>query len=98
MLGFSGRYNSFMENIDGTFENGINVPFVGNTPVLPGIKEYRAENDDGDVVFDARIGYQVNEIFVVNFMVNNVFNREYMTRPGDIQAPRQFILRIQAKF
>jgi iron complex outermembrane receptor protein len=98
MLGFSGRYNSFMENIDGTFENGINIPFVGNTPVLPGIKEYRAENDEGDLVFDARIGYQVNEIFMVNFIVNNVFNREYMTRPGDIQAPRQFVLRIQAKF
>lgn len=98
MLGFSGRYNSFMENIDGTFENGINVPFVGNTAVLPGIKEYRAENDDGDIVFDARIGYQVNEIFMINFIVNNIFNREYMTRPGDIQAPRQFMLRIQAKF
>lgn len=98
MLGFSGRYNSFMENIDGTFENGINIPFAGNTPVLPGIKEYREEHDDGDIVFDARVGYQVNDIFMINFIVNNVFNREYMTRPGDIQAPRQFILRIQAKF
>ncbi|PHR49936.1 MAG: hypothetical protein COA32_02040 [Fluviicola sp.] len=98
MLGFSGRYNSFMENIDGTFENGINIPFAGNTPVLPGIKEYREEHDDGDIVFDARVGYQINNIFMINFIVNNVFNREYMTRPGDIQAPRQFILRIQAKF
>lgn len=98
MLGFTGRYNSFMQNIDGTFENGINVPFVGNTPILPGIKEYREENNNGDIVFDARVGYQVNNIFMINFIVNNVFNREYMTRPGDIQAPRQFILRIQAKF
>ncbi|MEX1191113.1 MAG: TonB-dependent receptor [Brumimicrobium sp.] len=98
MLGFTGRYNSFMENIDGTFENGINIPFAGNTQVLPGIKEYREENDDGDIVFDARIGYEVNKIFMINFIVNNVFNREYMTRPGDIQAPRQFLVRIQARF
>lgn len=98
MLGFTGRYNSFMENIDANFESGINVPLVGNTQVLPGLAEYREKNDNGDVVFDARIGYQINETFLLNFVVNNVFNEEYMTRPGDIRAPRQFLLRFQAKF
>lgn len=98
MLGFTGRYNSFMENIDANFESGINIPFVGNTQVLPGLQQYRAENDDGDIVFDARIGYQINETFLLNFVVNNVFNEEYMTRPGDIRAPRQFLIRFQAKF
>tara|TARA_B100000508_G_scaffold141096_1_gene146825 strand:+ start:45165 stop:47534 length:2370 start_codon:yes stop_codon:yes gene_type:complete len=98
MLGFTGRYNSFMENIDANFETGINVPLVGNTQVLPGLEEYRERNNDGDIVFDARIGYQINETFLLNFVVNNVFNEEYMTRPGDIRAPRQFLIRFQAKF
>lgn len=98
MLGFTGRYNSFMENIDANFESGINIPLVGNTQVLPGLADYRDRNDDGDIVFDARIGYQINETFLLNFVVNNVFNEEYMTRPGDIRPPRQFLLRFQAKF
>lgn len=98
MLGFTGRYNSFMENIDANFESGINVPLVGNTQVLPGLAEYRDRNNDGDIVFDARIGYQINETFLLNFVVNNMFNEEYMTRPGDIRAPRQFVIRFQAKF
>ncbi|MDX1650977.1 MAG: TonB-dependent receptor [Brumimicrobium sp.] len=98
MIGFSARYNSFMENIDGTFENGVNVPFSGNTQILPGLKEYREKNNTGDLVFDSRLGYRINENFMINGIINNVFNREYMTRPGDIQAPRQFILQIQIKF
>lgn len=96
MLGFSGRYNSFMENIDATFESGINV--VGNTTeILPGLKSYRKNNDNGALIFDARIGYNINEHFLINFVVNNLLNREYMTRPGDIRAPRQFLIRLQAQ-
>jgi hypothetical protein len=33
----------------------------------------------------------------LGFVVNNFLNTEYMGRPGDIQAPRNFILQIQAK-
>lgn len=97
MLGFDARYNSFMANIDNSFENGVNVVF-DNIQILPGLKEYRKNHNKGDLVFDARIGYQFNENLQLNFIVNNLFNREYMTRPGDIQAPRQFVIRLQAKF
>ena len=97
MFGFSARYNSFMENIDASFETGINV-LGNNVPVLVGLEDYRERNAGGDLIFDTRIGYQLNEQFLINFVVNNVFNEEYMTRPGDIRAPRQFLLRFQAKF
>ena len=96
-LGFTVRYNSFMENIDGTFENGANT-IIGNTQVLPGLKEYRERNNKGSIVFDARIAYKIHTNFKLSFIINNMFNREYMTRPGDIQAPRQFIIRLQAHF
>jgi len=102
LLGFSARYNSFMRNIDGIFENGITIlagtPLEQTTQILPGLKEYRARNNNGDIVFDARVGYKFNEHIMAHFVVNNLFNREYMTRPGDIQAPRQFMIRLQAKF
>jgi outer membrane receptor protein involved in Fe transport len=92
-LGFSGRYNSNMENIDKIFEESI----VG-TYILPGLKEYRKNDNKGALVFDARLGYTFKEHYRVGFIVNNVFNREYSTRPGDIQAPRNFIFQLQVKF
>lgn len=94
--GFSGRYNSFMTNIDAVFE-GANI-FGNEIEILPGLKEYRERNNKGDLVFDARVGYHFTDNILAHFIVNNVFNREYMTRPGDIQAPRLFMLRLQAKF
>jgi outer membrane receptor protein involved in Fe transport len=50
------------------------------------------------VVFDARIAYKINENFRVSFIVNNVLNAEYSSRPGDIQPPRNFIAQLQMKF
>ncbi len=100
-FGFSSRYNSFMRNIDATFESGITLfpgsPLEQTTEILPGLKEYRQRNNNGDVVFDARVGYKINDKILTHFVVNNLFNREYMTRPGDIQAPRQFLVRVQMK-
>jgi iron complex outermembrane receptor protein len=94
-LGFSVRYNSFMKNIDKIFEEEV-LPASG-IYILPGLKKYRQENNGGNLVFDARIGYEINENYRLGFVVNNFLNTEYMGRPGDIQAPRNFILQIQAK-
>ncbi len=97
-VGLSARYNSFMENIDRTFVEGI--PIVDGTVVeiLPGLDDYRARNNKGSLVFDARIGYTFLEHYRVGFVVNNVLNNEYDTRPGDIQAPRSYVLQLQLKF
>src|SRR5690606_35079783 len=93
-LGFSGRYNSKMVNIDKIFEESI----LG-TYILPGLKSYRENIDNrGALVFDARIGYTFLEHYRFGFIVNNVFNREYTTRPGDIQPPRHFMVQLQVKF
>lgn len=92
-LGVSCRYNSNMVNIDKIFEENI-----AGTYILPGLKEYRKEFDKGATVFDLRAGYNFLEHYRVGFIVNNVLNAEYSTRPGDIQPPRNFLLQIQAKF
>lgn len=90
--GLSTRYNSFVENIDAVFEEKIGVDYV-----LPGLKEYRIENNKGLWVFDARVAYTVRERTKINFIVNNFLNQEYTGRPADIQAPRTFILQVQYK-
>ena len=53
-LGFSSRYNSFMENIDQTFVD----PFLGNL-ILPGYAAYRDVRRVGDLVLDARASFKI---------------------------------------
>ncbi len=93
--GFGVRYNSFMENIDVVFQDlqiPINTGFLPLGDVLlPGIETYRERNNKGDLVFDGRLAYEVSENVRLSFLLNNVLNREYTSRPGDIQPPRTFI-------
>lgn len=57
------------------------------TEILPGLPTYWPEHNKGYVVVDFRVGYQVTEASRISFIVKNVFNKEYMTRPGDIRPP-----------
>jgi len=92
--GISVRYGGFMKNIDKVFEEAIG----GTTYILPGLKEYRQIYNEGSLVFDVRIGYKVNDKYRLGFMVNNLLNSEYSSRPADIQPPRNFSLQVQMKF
>jgi len=95
-IGFSARYNSFMTNIDRTFVEGIEV-LGETTPILAGLKEYREKNNAGSLVFDFRMGYKFKEHYRLGFVINNILNTEYVTRPGDVRAPRTFMLQLQIK-
>lgn len=92
-LGISSRYNSFINNIDVIFQEDLN-----GTVILPGVKEYREKFNKGSLVFDLRMGYNFLEHYRVGFIVNNLLNAEYTSRPGDVQPPRNFILQVQMKF
>lgn len=81
--GLSFRYNSFIRNIDVLFEDTT-------VNIMPGLWYFRRKNQNGDYIFDYRVGYQVNEKWKVSLIINNVLNREYMLRPGDMQPPRLF--------
>ena len=83
--GFTLVYASFMERIDAAFEEEI----LGQE-ILPGMKEYRTENDHGSVVVDFRLGWQCTGNSRISFFIKNLFNVEYMGRPGDIQPPCNF--------
>lgn len=107
-VGYSVRYFSYMENIDKRFEQsilheyndlaaGINWDEVPSTYVLPGLKEYRASNKKGDWISDVRISYQLTKALKTSFIINNVTNEEYSSRPGAIGAPRLFMLQMMLK-
>ena len=82
-----------MENIDQTFVD----PFLGNL-ILPGYGAYRDVRRVGDLVLDARASFKINEISKISVLVNNVFNREYANRPGNILPPRTLIFQYSIKF
>jgi iron complex outermembrane receptor protein len=99
--GISMRYNSFMKNIDASFQtelfNDIFPTFHSGIYILPGLKEYREKHNTGDVVFDGRISYQLSGTVKAAIIVNNIFNREYMGRPGDVQPPRNYAFSVSIK-
>lgn len=95
-VGFSARYSSNMVNIDKTFEE--EAVLGTGIYIMPGLKEYRVENNKGNLVFDARIGYEFMKHYRVGFMISNLLNTEYISRPGDVQPPRTFLLQLQVKF
>ena len=96
--GFSCRYNSFMKNIDLTFEEDLDPSLNTTVYLLPGLKEYRKKYNKGSLVFDFRFGYKINGFMRIGLIANNILNTEYSSRPGDIQAPRNFMLQLQMKF
>lgn len=83
MFGISARYNSFMENIDKAFEQ-----------LIPGVKSYREEHNEGDWVWDLRAGYRITDQFRFSVIVRNLLNHEYMGRPADMQPPRSYTLQL----
>ena len=89
-IGGSMRYNSFMKNIDRVFESGV----LG-TELLIGMEHYRQVYNKGVFVFDARVSYEIKKGIKFNFIANNFLNAEYASRPGDLQAPRNFTLQLQ---
>ncbi len=83
-FGFSLRYNDFMENVDRIF-----VDFVD------GVEENRErQNGKGDLILDARIGYGFSQKWRVDFLAENLGNREVMTRPALLGPPRSFQIRV----
>ncbi len=91
-LGFSLRYNSFMQNIDRAFTT------LENFGLINGVVKFRNENNMGDYVMDLRLACQVSKSSRLSFIVNNIANRVYVLRPGKVEAPRQFLVQYSYQF
>ena len=91
--GFCLIYNSFMKNVDEVFTN----PVTGNM-ILPGYPEYREQNQNGTVVYDHRLSFRLTDHAKISIIAKNLFNREYIGRPGDIGAPRNITGQLSVYF
>ena len=91
--GVAAFYNSYMENIDAAFETPLLKP-----PTGIGLQEWRAAHDSGDVVWSLRSAYIFTDHVKVSVIVNNLFNREYSTRPAQLEGPRHVTMRLDFNF
>ncbi len=82
-FGVSGNFASHMKAIDRVLENNI----------VWGLKDYRRSPRDLFGI-DARISYHPNDKFQLSIIGKNLTNRENSLRPGLLEAPTNFSLRL----
>ena len=92
-IGLSTRYTSLMENVDDVFMQPI-----ANTEILPGYGDYRNARMTGDLVFDCRLAYNFNNKYKLSILANNLLNKEYSNRPGNVMPPRTLLWQFSANF
>ncbi len=92
IIGTSVRYNDFMRNIDKIFTDEWL-----NEELIPGINDAREKFKNGDLIFDIRLGYNLDKNSKISLIINNLFNREYMSRPADMKPPRTMALQLSVK-
>lgn len=86
-IGADVNYFSAMENVDAIFQFFI-----------PELTEYLAEHENGDWIFDARLGYAFTENQKLQFLAKNITNRMYALRPAKYDPPRSFTVQYQVEF
>jgi iron complex outermembrane receptor protein len=91
--GLNFQYNSKMVNVDDVFIH----PIVGNL-IQPGFPKYWLNHTVGYSLLDARLGWDIKEWIRINTIVRNVFNVEYLGRPGDLGPPRNITLQMKFQF
>jgi outer membrane receptor protein involved in Fe transport len=87
-FGVNYNYMSYMEAIDFIFE------FL----IVPGLTEYRMENQNDTHLWNLRLGYSFNDKGRISLIWNNVTNIEYSMRPGLLESPSSLATRIDYTF
>ena len=86
-LGFTALYGSLPEHIDPLF-------FIA----VPGLNTYAENHLKGDLVLGLRAGYKFREFAKLSFIIKNLTNHEYATRPARLDAPRNYTLQLNLYF
>ena len=87
------RLNSFMDNIDNVFEDPL---LFGS--IVEGVETSRHRLYGMDVLFDTRVAYNITDNIRASFIVNNIFNRERLIRPANLDSPRMYMAQIRYHF
>jgi outer membrane receptor protein involved in Fe transport len=64
---------------------------------VPDLKEWRAD-ETGTAILNLRTAYRFTDGIKLSLLVNNTLNETYSNRPGLLEAPRNYAVRIDLKF
>jgi iron complex outermembrane receptor protein len=92
-VGLNLQHYSRMINVDQVFLD----PLTGNL-LLPGFPDYWEENENRYSLMDLRLAWNVSETIRITAICRNLFNVEYLGRPGDIGQPRSMSLQLRLHF
>ncbi len=81
------RANSFMLNIDDAFN-----------ALIPGVADFRNQYNEGDLIADFRLGYEISSNLKAAAIIRNAFNAINMPIPGNIGEQRMFVVQLSANF
>jgi outer membrane receptor protein involved in Fe transport len=92
-FGLAANYNGYMYDIDDFFKGeglieglvAANSEDVGN--IVESLSIFRSNRTKGDLVFDVRTSYNINDKHKVDFVINNIGNRQYALRPLKMSPP-----------
>lgn len=112
-FGVSSAYTSLAERFPTLFNTAIAITETlskdpeANIGSLAGVilnpnretslNRYVEQHRKGDLIFDVRLGYEVNDRIKLNLVVRNATHRIYSKRPGIFEAPRNFALQVRMK-
>lgn len=91
-LNFNIIARSRILNIDDIFINPAT-----HEDILPGFLSYWQQNNRGHILSDVSIAYHFDHKYSISLAIKNLTNEEYMGRPGDIQPPRHFSVRVSGR-
>ncbi len=96
-IGVSLQYNSKMEALDSYFYDlgkFLLPDALGDQREdLLGVKDYRDNYDNGSLVLDLRLAYNITEQARISFILKNATNKAYTVRPALLEAPMNFTVR-----
>ena len=75
-----------------------NIVEIFEALVVTGPRQYRKDNRSGDLILGARTAFFPNDHLKFSFIVGNLTNREYVARPGKVEATRNWTLRVDYSF
>lgn len=62
------------------------------------LHSYWQQHNTDYCTVDLRAGFRITPALSLQFMVNNLFNKEYSTRPMAVAAPRTYVMQVKANF
>lgn len=103
-FGLAANYNGYMYDVDDFFKGEGRVEEivaagsedVGN--IVESLAFFRKDHTKGDWVIDLRAAYMPNDKNRIDFIINNINNREYALRPLKMSPPMTINLRYSRTF